>query len=81
MKNLLGGFWSDPIIDNEFQGLIPPLATGEHNLLEAPRGGKHSDKPNEVYDLIESCSYGPYLEIFSRHKRDGWIMWGSDAPC
>ncbi len=49
--------------------------------FEAPRGEKHSDKPNEVYDLIESCSYGPYLEIFSRHQRDGWIMWGTDAQC
>ena len=49
--------------------------------FEAPRGEKHSDKPNEIYDLIESCSYGPYLEIFSRHQRDGWIMWGCDALC
>jgi N6-adenosine-specific RNA methylase IME4 len=49
--------------------------------FEAPRGEKHSDKPNKVYDLIESCSYGPYLEIFSRHQRDGWIMWGADAQC
>ena len=44
--------------------------------FEAPRREKHSGKPNEVYDLIESCSYGPYLEIFSRHQRDGWIIWG-----
>jgi hypothetical protein len=34
MKNLLGGFWLGPIIDKDFQSLIPPLATGEYNLLE-----------------------------------------------
>jgi hypothetical protein len=34
MKNLLGGFWLDSIIDNEFQGLIPPLSIEEYNLLE-----------------------------------------------
>ena len=33
MKNSLGGFWLDLIIDNEFQGLIPPLSIEEYNLL------------------------------------------------
>ena len=49
--------------------------------FEAPRGEKHSEKPNEVYDLIETCSYAPYIELFSRHNREGWTMWGADAPC
>ena len=49
--------------------------------FEAPRGEKHSEKPNEVYDLIETCSYAPYIELFSRHNRDGWTLWGSDVPC
>jgi N6-adenosine-specific RNA methylase IME4 len=47
---------------------------GTHFL--ANRGKYHSSKPDYVYGLIESCSYGPYLEMFSRNKRENWTMWG-----
>lgn len=36
----------------------------------------HSRKPVEAYELIESCSPGPYLEMFSRSDREGWMHWG-----
>lgn len=42
----------------------------------ADRGEHHSSKPETVYSLIESCSYAPYLEMFSRKNREGWTMWG-----
>ena len=46
-------------------------------LFSAPRGPNgHSSKPVEFYDLVESCSPGPFLEMFSRHNRDGWTAWG-----
>ncbi len=46
----------------------------------ADRGGSgHSSKPEEFYDLVESCSPGPYLDIFSRIERSGWTHWGEDA--
>ncbi len=46
----------------------------------APRGPLgHSSKPMEFYGLIESCSPGPYLEMFARGGRDGWVSWGADA--
>lgn len=49
-------------------------------VFNAPRGkGGHSSKPIEFYDLVESCSHGPYLEMFSRSERDGWVMWGENA--
>ena len=32
-----------------------------------------------IYELIESCSPGPYLEMFARQRRDGWLSWGADA--
>jgi hypothetical protein len=40
---------------------------------------EHSRKPDEAYALIESCSPGPYLELFARGSRDGWISWGNEA--
>lgn len=42
-----------------------------------PRG-RHSEKPAEFYSLVESVTPGPYLEMFARKKRDGWIAWGDE---
>lgn len=40
---------------------------------------EHSRKPDEQYQLIESCSSGPYLELFARGKRKNWVGWGNQA--
>lgn len=45
----------------------------------ASRKREHSRKPDEQYDLIESCSKGPYLELFARGTRPGWTYWGDEA--
>jgi len=47
------------------------------NLL-ATRKREHSRKPDEIYDIVESCSPGPYLELFARFPRDGWHQWGNE---
>ena len=39
----------------------------------------HSVKPDAFYDLVEICSPGPYLEMFSRRARFGWDTWGNQA--
>jgi N6-adenosine-specific RNA methylase IME4 len=43
------------------------------------RKREHSRKPDEQYGLIESCSAGPYLELFARGARKGWTYWGNQA--
>lgn len=45
----------------------------------ASRKREHSRKPDEQYGLIESCSKGPYLELFARGTRPGWLYWGNEA--
>ena len=40
---------------------------------------EHSRKPDEQFPLIESCSPGPYLEMFARGERPGWTVWGNQA--
>jgi N6-adenosine-specific RNA methylase IME4 len=51
------------------------------DISGVPSGDKreHSRKPDEQYDLIESCSKGPYLELFARGTRPGWTYWGNQA--
>lgn len=48
------------------------------NLL-GTRKREHSRKPDEFYDLIETCSWGPRLELFARGSRPGWETWGNQA--
>jgi N6-adenosine-specific RNA methylase IME4 len=43
------------------------------------RKREHSRKPDEQYALIESCSPGPFLEMFGRGVRKGWQTWGNQA--
>ena len=39
---------------------------------------EHSRKPDEVFDIIENCSPGPFLELFARFARPGWHQWGNE---
>jgi N6-adenosine-specific RNA methylase IME4 len=62
-----------------------PAGRRQVNLV-ATRKREHSRKPDELYGIIESCSPGPYLELFARHSRRGWTAWGDEvrgegSPC
>ncbi|MCA3646447.1 MAG: S-adenosylmethionine-binding protein [Methylobacterium sp.] len=56
------------------------LAAGRRqvNMIET-RKREHSRKPDEQYSLIETCSSGPYLEMFARGTRKNWTYWGNQA--
>jgi len=43
------------------------------------RKREHSRKPDEQYAIIEACSMGPFLELFARGERKGWVNWGNEA--
>jgi N6-adenosine-specific RNA methylase IME4 len=55
-----------------------PAGRRQVNCL-ATRKREHSRKPDEIYPLIESCSFGPYLELFARGTRPNWAVWGDQA--
>ena len=62
------------------KGSQPLKRKDASTFFYAPRGPNgHSSKPIEFYPFVESCSPGPYLEIFSRHGREGWTAWGEAA--
>lgn len=46
----------------------------------ATRQREHSRKPDELYPIIKKCSWGPNLELFARTRREGWTVWGNEAP-
>ncbi len=55
-----------------------PAGRRQVNIIDSCKR-EHSRKPDELYDVIERCSFGPYLELFARHPRPGWDAWGDEA--
>jgi N6-adenosine-specific RNA methylase IME4 len=53
------------------------FAKDVNQVVIAPAGA-HSAKPDEVYRRIERLYPGPYLEMFARRPRPGWITWGNE---
>jgi N6-adenosine-specific RNA methylase IME4 len=64
-------------------GVLGGLRTkdcNQRNWFEAPRG-KHSKKPGLFFDIVETASHAPYLEMFARDRRlnPDWHYWGNEA--
>ena len=61
------------------RGAVRTLPPGRKQVnLLLTRKREHSRKPDELYEIIEQCSAGPYLELFARHSRKGWSQWGNE---
>ncbi len=63
------------------RGKLRTLAPGRRqvNIIRTMKR-EHSRKPDELYDIIEACSPGPWLELFARGTRsDGWRQWGDQV--
>jgi N6-adenosine-specific RNA methylase IME4 len=48
------------------------------NILQTGDPVRHSQKPDASYQLIESVSHTPRLELFARQRRQGWHSWGNE---
>jgi len=55
---------------------LPPGRRQENIIVQRKR--EHSRKPDELYKIIEDCSWKPRIELFSRNKRKDWLMWGNE---
>lgn len=74
----MGNYWR---VSHEFcllgvRGAAPFGSHSEMSWREWPRG-RHSAKPERMYELIEQVSPGPFLELFARRRREGWSSWGN----
>lgn len=57
------------------RGKAPTLRKDVLGVLFAPQG-RHSEKPEEAYHMIERLSPTPRLELFARSLRHGYEVWG-----
>jgi N6-adenosine-specific RNA methylase IME4 len=60
------------------RGHLPTQRRDVINWFEAPRG-KHSEKPDCFFSIVEATSPGPFLEMFARRRRAGWSSWGNEC--
>lgn len=55
------------------------VSAAVEKLIVAQRR-EHSRKPDETHERIEQLVAGPYLELFARRTRPGWVGWGDQLP-
>ena len=62
------------------RGCLRTLQPGRRqvNIISTRKRG-HSRKPDELYHIIESCSPGPYIELFARYSKKNWSQWGNEV--
>jgi N6-adenosine-specific RNA methylase IME4 len=85
-KDRIGlGYWSRNVHELLLigtRGDVPaPLpGTQVESIVQAPRGA-HSAKPEVFARIIEQMFPAvARLEMFGRTRRDGWDVWGNEAP-
>lgn len=47
------------------------------SVFHAPVG-RHSEKPDAFYEIVERLIDGPHVELFARRKREGWVTYGNE---
>lgn len=59
------------------RGRVQVKSRSVRSMFEAP-AGRHSEKPEAFYSIVEQLSDGPYVELFARRRRDGWLQHGNE---
>ena len=50
-------------------------------IIDVPAGRlPHSEKPQEIYDMVAAACDGPYMDVFARQSRPNFDSWGLEAP-
>lgn len=60
------------------RGQLSTLRTDQPTAFSGQRG-RHSEKPHAFYDMVQSMSPGPYLDVFARKLRFSWDAWGLEV--
>ena len=79
------GYWSRNVheillIGTKGKPPAPAMGTQYESAWDAPVGA-HSEKPDVVYELIETYFPNlPKIELNARKRRPGFDVWGAEAP-
>jgi len=75
----IGNYWR---VSHEFmllgiRGNAKSFKEKNHMSWKSFNRGKHSAKPDEVRQVIQKVSPGPFLEMFGRKPVEGWTVFGN----
>lgn len=70
--------WCTEFVVFGVKGKLPTLRNDALGITFGPRS-KHSEKPDEMYDLIRSLSPEPRIDLFARSHRIGFDAWGDEV--
>jgi N6-adenosine-specific RNA methylase IME4 len=85
VKNRIStGFWNrnqHEVLMLGVKGSVPaPVQGDQFSSYQAAAIGKHSQKPDVFYEIIERMFPNQAkLEMFARKRRHGWTSWGNEA--
>jgi len=75
------GYWFRVCTEHVLVGVrgnVKSFRSMDRTLFETPRG-RHSEKPQAFFDIVEKVSGTERLEMFARRPRDGWTVWGNEV--
>jgi N6-adenosine-specific RNA methylase IME4 len=65
---------SQPLLRQDMRDLFSaPAPRDEHGVAI------HSAKPDAFYERVQECSPGPWVDLWGRKARPGWVCWGQDG--
>jgi len=70
--------WCAEFVVFGVRGKLPTLRNNALGIVFAERR-QHSEKPEELYELVRSLSPGPRIDIFARRERPGFVAWGDEV--
>ena len=70
--------WASEFVVFAVRGKLSALRHDVNGVVFAERKA-HSEKPDELYELVEAVSPGPRLELFGRRFRQGYEVWGNEV--
>jgi N6-adenosine-specific RNA methylase IME4 len=57
---------------------IPSFFEAARPLVPGTKKPLHSAKPDKFFHLVERLVRGPRVELFARHRREGWDAYGDE---
>jgi len=60
------------------RGKVKAFRIQKPNFIQT-KVSKHSEKPEEMRQLIEATRLEPRIELFARQKVEGWDCWGNEV--
>ena len=75
------GFWFRGQVEVCLLGVVGKVKAfriQKPNFIQS-KVGRHSEKPEEMRQLIEETGLTPRIELFARKKVEGWDCWGNEV--